>query len=63
MAFTKEHQEALNQVLMLGREFKRWPSALTFLHLFNGAHIQEFQIVLHAWMISQIPCGAEGLDT
>ena len=29
---------------------------------FNKAHLQEFGEVLQAWMISQIPGGAEGLD-
>jgi hypothetical protein len=62
VAFTKEHQEALNQVLALGLEFKRWPSAATSLHLFKGVHLQEFEMVLHAWMISQIPGGTDGLE-
>lgn len=42
--------------------FNRWPSDATFLYLFNKAHLQEFGEVLRAWMISQIPDGAEGLD-
>jgi hypothetical protein len=29
---------------------------------YNKAHLQEFGQVLHAWMISQIPGGADGLD-
>jgi hypothetical protein len=58
--FSKRHREALNQVL--GLEFKRWPSDATFLYLFNKAHLQEFGQVLQAWMISQIPGGAEALD-
>lgn len=29
---------------------------------YNKAHLQEFGEVLQAWMISQIPGGAEGLD-
>ena len=59
-AFARRHREALNQAL--GLDFKRWPSDATFLYLFNKAHLQEFGQVLQAWMISQIPGGAEGLD-
>jgi len=59
-AFAKRHREALNQAL--GLHFKRWPSDATFLYLFNKAHLQEFGQVLQAWMISQIPGGADGLD-
>ena len=58
-AFARRHREALNQAL--GLDFKRWPSA-TFLYLFNKAHLKEFGQVLQAWMISQIPGGADGLD-
>jgi hypothetical protein len=58
--FARRHREALNQAL--GMDFKRWPSDATFLYLFNKAHLQEFGQVLQAWMISQIPDGAEGLD-
>ena len=56
----KRHREVLNQAL--GLNFKRWPSDATFLYLFNKAHLQEFGQVLQAWMISQIPGGAESLD-
>ena len=59
-AFAKRHREQLNQVL--GLNFKRWPSDATFLYLFNMAHLQQFGQVLQAWMISQIPDGADGLD-
>ncbi len=59
-AFARRHREALNQAL--GLDFKRWPSDATFLSLFNKAHLQEFGQVLQAWMISQIPGGADGLD-
>jgi hypothetical protein len=59
-AFARRHREALNEAL--GLNFKRWPSDATFLYLFNKAHLQEFGDVLQAWMISQIPGGAEGLD-
>ena len=59
-AFAKRHREALNQAL--GLNFKRWPSDATFLYLFNKAHLQEFGEVLQAWMISQIPGGAQGLE-
>jgi hypothetical protein len=59
-AFARRHREVLNQAL--GQEFKRWPSDATFLYLFNKAHLQEFGEVLQAWMISQIPGGADGLD-
>ena len=59
-AFARRQREALNQAL--GLDFKRWPSDATFLYLFNRAHLQEFGLVLQAWMISQIPGGAEGLD-
>lgn len=59
-AFARRHREALNQAL--GLEFKRWPSDATFLYLFNKAHLHEFGQVLQAWMIRQIPGGAEGLD-
>ncbi|WP_255095343.1 transposase family protein [Synechococcus sp. J7-Johnson] len=59
-AVAKRHREALNQAL--GLEFKRWPSDAAFLYLFNKAHLQQFGEVLQAWMISQIPGGAEGLD-
>jgi hypothetical protein len=58
--FAKRHREALNQAL--GLEFKRWPSDVTFLYLFNKAHLQEFGEVLQAWMISQIRGGSQGLD-
>jgi hypothetical protein len=48
----------------------RWPSDATFLYLYrfaegyayNKAHLQEFGQVLQAWMICQIPGGADGLD-
>jgi hypothetical protein len=59
-AFARRHREALNQAL--GLNFKRWPSDATFLYLFNKAHLQEFGQALQAWMISQIPGGAMGLD-
>ena len=59
-AFAKRHRETLNQALDL--DFKRWPSDATFLYLFNKAHLQEFGEVLQAWMTSQIPGGADGLD-
>ena len=67
-AFARRHREALNQALDL--DFKRWPSDATFLYLFNKAHLQEYCFaeaggygqVLQAWMISQIPDGAEGLE-
>jgi hypothetical protein len=59
-AFARRHREALNQAL--GQDFQRWPSDATFLYLFNKAHLQEFGQVLQAWMISQIPGGADGLD-
>ncbi len=67
-AFARRHREALNQALDL--DFKRWPSDATFLHLFNKAHLQEYCFaeaggygqVLQAWMISQIPDGAEALE-
>jgi hypothetical protein len=59
-AFAKRHRVALNEAL--GLDFKRWPSDATFLYLFNKAHLQEFGQVLQAWMSSQIPGGAEGLD-
>jgi hypothetical protein len=58
--FARRHREALN--LALGLEYKRWPSDATFLYLFNKAHLQEFGQVLQAWMINQIPGGADGLD-
>jgi hypothetical protein len=53
-------RETLNQAP--GLEFKRWPSDASFLYLFNRAHVQEFAQVLQAWIISQIPGGADGLD-
>lgn len=59
-AFAKRHREELNQAL--GLNFKRWPSDATFLYLFNKAHLQAFGGVFQAWMISQIPGGAEGLE-
>jgi hypothetical protein len=67
-AFARRHREALNQALDL--DFKRWPSDATFLYLFNKAHLQEYCFaeaggygqVLQAWMISQIPDGAEALE-
>ena len=59
-AFAKRHREALDQALDL--DFKRWPSDATFLYLFNKAHLQEFGEVLQAWMTSQTPGGADGLD-
>jgi hypothetical protein len=59
-AFARRHREQLNQAL--GLNFKRWPSDATFLYLFNKAHLQEFGQVLQAWMVSQIPGGADGVD-
>jgi hypothetical protein len=59
-AFAKRHHEVLNEVL--GLNLKRWPTDATFLYLFNKAHLQQFGEVLQAWMISQIPDGAAGLD-
>jgi hypothetical protein len=59
-AFAERHREVLSQAL--GLNFKRWPSDATFLYLFNKAHLQEFGQVLQAWMVSQIPYGADGLD-
>ena len=67
-AFAKRHREQLNQAL--GLNFRRWPSDATFLYLFNKAHLQQYCFaeaggygqVLQAWMISQIPGGAMGLD-
>jgi hypothetical protein len=59
-AFARRHREVLNEAL--GLDFKRWPSDATFLYLFNKAHLQEFGQVLQAWMVSQIPGGADGLD-
>ncbi|MCX5931321.1 MAG: ISAs1 family transposase [Cyanobacteria bacterium] len=58
--FARRHREAFNE--SLGLDYKRWPSDATFLYLFNKAHLQGFGQVLQAWMISQIPGGAEGLD-
>jgi hypothetical protein len=66
--FARRHREALNQALVL--DFKRWPSDATFLYHFNRSHLQEYCFadaggygqVLHAWMIRQIPGGAEGLE-
>ena len=58
--FARRHREAFNEAL--GLDYKRWPSDATFLYLFNKAHLQEFGQVLQAWMISQIPGGADGLD-
>jgi hypothetical protein len=59
-AFARRHREVLN--LALDLDFKRWPSDATFLYLFNKAHLHEFGQVLQAWMVSQIPDGAEGLE-
>ena len=59
-AFARRHRQVLNQALDL--DFKRWPSDATFLYLFNKAHLQTFGDVFQAWMISQIPGGAEGLE-
>jgi len=59
-AFARRHRQSLNQAL--GLDFKRWPSDATFLYLFNKSHLQEFGQVLQAWMISQIPGGADALD-
>ena len=67
-AFARRHREQLNEAL--GLDFKRWPSDATLLYLFNKAHLQEYCFaeaggygqVLQAWMISQVPGGAEGLD-
>ena len=59
-AFAKRHREALNQAL--GLDYKRWPSDATFLYLFNKAYPQTFGDVFQAWMISQIPGGAKGLE-
>jgi len=58
--FARRHREALNEAL--GLHFKRWPSDATFLYLLNKAHLQVFGQVLQAWMINQIPDGAEGLE-
>ena len=35
-AFARRHREVLNEAL--GLDFKRWPSDVTFLYLFNKAH-------------------------
>ncbi|MFN6133625.1 MAG: hypothetical protein ACK46L_12125, partial [Synechococcaceae cyanobacterium] len=67
-AFARRYRETLNQALDL--DFKRWPADATFLYLFNKAHLQAYCLaepvgygqVLQAWMVSQIPDGAEGLD-
>ena len=59
-AFAKRHRQEFNQAL--GMDFKRWPSDATFLYLFNKAHLQTFGDVFQAWMISQIPGGAQGLE-
>jgi hypothetical protein len=59
-AFARRHCAALNQAL--AGNFKRCPSDATFFYLFNQADLQEFGQVLQAWMIAQIPGGAEGLD-
>ena len=59
-AFAKRHRGALNQ--KLGLNFQSRPSDATFLYLFNKVHLQQIGEVLQAWMISQIPSGAEGLD-
>ena len=59
-AFAKRHRQEFNQAL--GLDFKRWPSDATFLYLFNMAHLQTFGDVFEAWMISQIPGVAEGLE-
>jgi hypothetical protein len=59
-AFARRHRQVLNQALDL--DFKRWPSDATFLYLFNKAQLQTFGDVFQAWMISQIPGGAEGLE-
>jgi hypothetical protein len=59
-AFARRHREDLNQAL--GLDFKRWPSDATFLYLFNKAHLQEFGEVLQAWILGQIPAGADGLE-
>jgi hypothetical protein len=59
-AFARRHREPLNQAL--GLNFKRWPSDATFLYLFNKPHLQTFGQALQAWIISQIPGGADGLD-
>lgn len=59
-AFARRHRVVFN--LALDLDFKRWPSDATFLYLFNKAHLQEFGQVLQAWMVSQIPNGAEGLE-
>ena len=58
--FARRHREALNQAL--GLRYRRWPSDASYLYLLNKAHLQGFGQVLQAWMISQIPGGAEGLD-
>ena len=58
--FARRHRQALNQAL--GLDFNRWPSDATFLYLFNKAHLQTFGDVFQAWMISQIPGGAKGLE-
>ena len=59
-AFARRHRQALNQAL--GLDFQRWPSDVTFLCLFNKAHLQTFGDVFQACMINQIPGGAEGLE-
>ena len=59
-AFARRHRQALNQAL--GLDFKRWPSDATLLYLFNKAHLQTFGDVFQAWMISQIPGRAQGLE-
>ncbi len=58
--FARRHREAFNESLWL--DYKRWPSDATFLYLYRFAEAAGYGQVLQAWMISQIPGGAEGLD-
>jgi hypothetical protein len=66
--FARRHREALNQAL--GLEYRRWPSDATSSTCtasrkpegYNKPHLQKFGQGLQAWMISQIPCGNEGLE-
>lgn len=60
VTFANQHREVPNHAL--GLNFKRWLSDASFLDVFNNPHLQEFGQVLQAWIINQMPGGADGLD-
>jgi hypothetical protein len=58
--FAIRHHAALNQAL--GLELRRHPTDSTFRYLFLQVDVAKICWQIKAWMLAQIPDGAEGLD-